>query len=290
MSGDVLRTYGAIVLILVVAAGLAWAGSGQSVEAFGVPLFALCGAVAFVINWIVFVPSYLRQTEIYFDLTGSLTYLSVVGLALAFGPREPRSVLLAALVAIWAVRLGSFLFRRVRAAGADERFDSLKAFPDFLMTWTLQGLWVFLTVACALAALTSTNAAPFGVVGAIGLAIWLAGFAIEVVADRQKSAFRADEANRGRFITSGLWAWSRHPNYFGEIVLWLGVAVIAFPVLQGGQLATLISPVFVTLLLTRISGVPLLERRAKKAWGDDPEYQAYKARTPVLIPRPPRAA
>ena len=100
--------------------------------------------------------------------------------------------------------------------------------------------------------------------------------------------FRADPANEGRFITTGLWAWSRHPNYFGEILLWAGIALIAFPVLQGAQLATLISPVFVFVLLTRISGVPLLESRGKKRWGDEPAYQEYKARTPVLWPRPPR--
>jgi steroid 5-alpha reductase family enzyme len=110
------------------------------------------------------------------------------------------------------------------------------------------------------------------------------------VSDAQKNRFRADPANRGKFIQTGLWAWSRHPNYFGEIVLWIGVAIIALPVLRGWQYLTLISPVFVTLLLTRVSGVPMLERRADEKWGGQEDYEAYKARTPVLIPRPPSSA
>ena len=116
------------------------------------------------------------------------------------------------------------------------------------------------------------------------------GFSIEIVADRQKSAFRADPANAGRFISSGLWAWSRHPNYFGEIVLWFGIAILAWPALAGWQLATLVSPLFVYVLLTKGSGIPPLETRAEERWGDDPAYRAYVERTPVLWPRPPRSS
>jgi steroid 5-alpha reductase family enzyme len=125
-----------------------------------------------------------------------------------------------------------------------------------------------------------------GLFDAIGLAIWLLGFCIEVAADRQKSQFRRESP--GRFIDTGLWAWSRHPNYFGEIVLWIGIAVMASSTLHGWQWATLVSPFFVALLLTRISGIPLLERRSDARWGDDQAYQSYKARTPTLIPRPPQ--
>jgi len=284
-----LQPWLAIAAILVVGAAIAWAGSQGSTLALGVPLFAFCGAVAFALNWAVFVPAYAYQTERYFDLTGSLTYLTLVACGLAWGERDARGLLLGGLVAVWALRLGSFLFLRIREAGADGRFDALKPdFARFLMTWTLQGLWVFLTLSCALAAITSVATKPLGVVAALGTAVWVAGFAIEVAADRQKSAFRADPAHRDRFITSGLWAWSRHPNYFGEILLWAGIALVAVPVLSGWQLATLISPVFVFVLLTRISGIPLLESRAKRKWGDDPAFIAYKERTPALVPRPPR--
>ena len=121
------------------------------------------------------------------------------------------------------------------------------------------------------------------------MCIWLGGFLLEVTADAQKARFAQDPAQRGRFIQSGLWAWSRHPNYFGEIVLWTGLFVAGLHSYQGGQWVAVLSPLFVTLLLTRVSGIPLLERRADKRWGSDPSYQAYKSRTPVLIPRPPRA-
>jgi steroid 5-alpha reductase family enzyme len=274
----------------VIAAGLiAVAGSDGSVIVGGLPLFALCAVVSFTVQWFAFVPAYLAQTEHYFDLTGSLTYLTLITFAIVLsGHLDARALLIAALVTIWAVRLGTFLFGRVRADGFDRRFTAIKAHtPTFFMTWTLQGLWVFLTLAAALAALTSQQRAPLGVLEVVGAALWCGGFAIEVVADRQKRAFRHESANRNTFIRSGLWAWSRHPNYFGEIVLWVGVTLIALPVLSGWQWVTLISPLFVYVLLTRISGVPMLEARANKKWGDDEDYRAYKVKTPVLWPRPP---
>jgi len=280
----------AIGAILAVASSMAWAGSQGGALVRGVPIFALCGLIAFAINWAAFVPAWVFQTEHYFDLTGSLTYLALVSIGIGLtGAADSRAWLLTLLVSVWALRLGSFLFLRIREDGSDGRFDPIKPdFARFLMTWTLQGLWVFLTLSCALAAITSVEKAPLDWMAAAGATLWLVGFGIEVIADAQKRAFRADPARRDRFIRHGLWAWSRHPNYFGEITLWIGIALVALPALSGWQLATLISPLFVFVLLTRISGIPLLESRAKKRWGDDPEYRAYKARTPVLIPRPPR--
>jgi steroid 5-alpha reductase family enzyme len=280
----------AILVTLLVAVGVAWAGSQGGVRIGGLSLFALAGLVAFLIQWIVFVPSYRAQTEHWYDLTGSATYLTVViGVLLAAGQFDARSLILTLLVCIWAVRLGTYLFRRIKKAGVDTRFDDIKPFfVRFLMAWTVQGLWVFLTLGAALAAMSSTDAPPFGLLGWVGLMIWIIGFTIEAVADAQKQAFRADPANKGRYIDSGLWAWSRHPNYFGEITLWVGVALIALPALAGWQLVTLISPLFVYFLLTRVSGIPMLEASADERWGEEPDYQAYKERTPVLFPRPPR--
>jgi steroid 5-alpha reductase family enzyme len=195
------------------------------------------------------------------------------------------------MVAVWAVRLSSYLFLRIRKAGADARFDDIKpSFPRFLNTWTLQGLWVTITASAALAAITATDRVELGTVTAIGLVVWVVGIGIETVADAQKTSFRVDPANKGRFIHTGLWAWSRHPNYFGEILLWVGVAVVALPALRGWQWVTLLSPVFVFLLLTRVSGVPLLEKSADQRWGGQEDYEEYKARTSVLVPRPPRKA
>jgi steroid 5-alpha reductase family enzyme len=280
----------AIPVALAAAALVAWAGSRGGQIIAGLPVYAWCVAVAFVIQWIAFVPAYLSQSERFYDLTGTVTYITVTALALILSrPLDLRSALLGALVLIWTVRLGTYLFRRVVASGKDARFDEIKtSLPRFLMTWTLQGLWVSLTLAAALAVITTHTRVALGPIGWIGLAVWIVGFGVEAIADDQKRRFRSDPENRGRFISTGLWSWSRHPNYFGEIVLWIGVAVISVPALSGWQWATLISPVFVTLLITRVSGVPMLEERADERWGGQEDYEAYKRRTPVLLPWPPR--
>lgn len=281
-----------LVIVILIGLGVALAGSQGGASVLGAPLFALSVGLAFLIQWLVFIPAYLLQSEKFFDLTGSVTYISVTTLAVLLGPAvDGRSVLLLVLVAIWAVRLGSFLFRRIHKAGKDARFDEIKpSFPRLLLTWTLQGLWVTLTLAAALAAITTTTRKELGLFALTGLLVWAFGLTVEVVADSQKSRFRANPGNKGGFIDTGLWAWSRHPNYLGEIVLWIGVAIIALPVLRGWQWVTLISPAFVAVLLTRISGVPLLEKRADENWGGQEDYEAYKARTPVLIPRLPTRA
>jgi steroid 5-alpha reductase family enzyme len=279
-----------IAVAVVIGAIVALAGSDGSTTVGWLPVFALCAGLAYLINWLVFIPSNMLETERYFDLTGSLTYLTVTAVALLLNPEiDARAWIAGAMVAVWAARLGTFLFRRIRRDGRDGRFDEIKRDSvRFLMTWTLQGLWVLLTAASALAIMTSLELEPIGWVGLVGIVIWIVGFTIEVVADRQKSHFKADPANAGRFISTGLWSWSRHPNYFGEITLWLGMTVLAVPILSGWRWIVLISPVFVALLLTRISGIPMLERRAEERWGADPEFQAYTAQTSVLIPLPPR--
>ena len=289
MTAD-LKTALVTPIVVLIGAGVAWAGSQGGVTVDGAPVFALIVAWAFLVQLVVFVPSYLKKSERFYDLTGSLTYISSALIAAVLSaPLDARSMLLVALVIVWAARLGSFLFLRIRRAGKDDRFDELKQNPvRFLNVWTIQALWVTFTMAAALAAVTSAGRVALDLFAYAGLAVWLLGFGIEAVADLQKNRFRADAANKGRFIHTGLWSWSRHPNYFGEITLWVGVALIAFPALTGWQLVTLISPVFVFLLITRVSGVPLLEKKADETWSGQAEYEAYKARTSVLVPLPPR--
>jgi len=274
-------------ILIIIGLLVAVAGSQGGSTIGGIPVFALSVGLAFLIQWLVFIPAYRLQTEKFFDLTGSITYISVISLAALLSANlDARSILLWALVVVWAARLGTFLFRRVRKAGKDDRFDEIKpSFIRFLNVWTIQGLWVTFTMAAALVAITTTNHKALDIFAIIGFLIWVLGFSIEVVADAQKSRFNANPENKGKFIHTGLWARSRHPNYFGEIVLWIGVAVIALPVLQGWQWIALISPVFVTLLLTRVSGIPLLEKKADQKWGGQADYEAYKKNTPVLIPR-----
>ena len=274
----------------VVIGGLvAWAGSDGSVLVGSFPVFALCAVLAFGVNWVAFVPANAAKTEKYYDLTGSITYTTVTVAAVLLSQNlDARAWIVAAMVIIWTGRLGIFLYRRIQRDGKDGRFDEIKVNPlRFFSSWTIQGLWVLLTAAAALAIITTTERQDLGVLGYVGLAVWVIGFAIEAIADRQKSAFKQDPANEGRFINTGLWARSRHPNYFGEITLWTGVAIMAIPVLSGWTYVVLISPVFVTVLLTKISGLPMLERRADKRWGGQEDYEQYKANTPVLVPRPP---
>lgn len=286
------KTYNALyslIAALAAAAALAWAGSQNGLTVIGVPLFALCVMLSLLIQWLAFIPAFLLQTERFYDLTGSFTFLLVLVTIWLLGPApDGRAILLSLLVAVWAIRLGSFLFRRIHQSGKDGRFDAFKpSFIRFLLVWTMQGLWVSFSLAAALAAMTTTLRKDLDVFAWIGALIWLLGFSIEVIADQQKQQFRKQAGNKDRFITTGLWAWSRHPNYFGEIVLWIGIAIIALPVLRGWQWITLISPFFVIFLLTKVSGIPMLEERADEKWGGRADYEAYKKRTPVLIPKWP---
>jgi steroid 5-alpha reductase family enzyme len=242
---------------------------------------------AYLIQWLAFIPARALKTERFYDLTGSVTYIAVTlgAISVATSPSGAQW-LIASMIFIWAGRLGSFLFRRIHAAGGDQRFDRIKVSSSrFFVAWTLQGAWVVMTSCAALTAILSAAQPPVGAIYVIGTAMWAVGFAVEVMADQQKSRFRADPANEGRFINTGLWARSRHPNYFGEILLWAGIAVMAIPYLSGTQWVVMLSPLFVYALLTRISGIPTLVRRGQELWGDDPAYQAYVASTPRLLPR-----
>ena len=245
--------------------------------------------LAFVIQWIAFLPAYIFQTEKFYDLTGSLTYLTVVWYALTFSSNHfsdlsISNITIVLLITFWALRLGSFLFMRIHKDGEDKRFRSIKpSATQFFMTWTLQGLWVSLCSMCALTAISSESGVVVNALFYIGLALFIYGFSIEIIADKQKSRFRSIPENRDSFITTGLWAKSRHPNYFGEIVLWTGIACISFSSLKGMQYLTLISPIFTYLLLVYVSGVRMLEARADKKWGNDQIYIKYKDETSKLL-------
>nr|WP_201470726.1 DUF1295 domain-containing protein [Microbacterium hydrocarbonoxydans] len=284
----------AIIVALVIGALVALAGSQGGATVGGIPLFTIAVAAAFAIQIIAFIPAMILRTERFFDLTGSLTFLTIsVALVLLTPLPDARSWILAAMVILWAARLGSFLAMRVHKAGSDGRFDEIKGSPvRFLQVWVIQGAWVSITAAAAWIAISTDAAsrAPIGWLTVVGIIVWVLGMTIEVVADAQKSAFRADPRNKDDFIRTGLWSRSRHPNYFGEIVIWVGVFVTAAPVLAGWQWVAILSPLFVILLLTRVSGIPLLEARAEKKWGDRADYIEYRDSTPSLIPRLTRPA
>lgn len=239
----------------------------------------------FCIQWVSFIPAFIFQTEKFYDLTGSITYLTAIFYTLyVTGSNNLSDLIIVACVAVWAIRLGSFLFIRIHKAGEDRRFRTIKPnFTRFLMTWTLQGMWVSMCLLCVLTALSSYSGVIMNSIFFIGLIVFILGLSIEIIADYQKTVFRRNIENKDKFITTGLWSLSRHPNYFGEILLWTGVAVMSISSLQGLQYITLISPIFVYILLVYISGIRILEDQARKKWGHLNSFKEYLKNTPRLF-------
>ena len=241
--------------------------------------------LAFIIQWVCFIPAYLLQTEKFYDLTGSVTYLTLVLYTLfSTSSLGYASVIVCACVSVWAIRLGSFLFFRIKKDGEDKRFRTIKPnFTRFFMTWTLQGTWVTMCLLCVITALSSAGGLIEGGGFYVGLIVFIVGFTLEITADMQKTKFRKDSKNKNNFISSGLWAKSRHPNYLGELILWVGIAIMSLQSLEGLQYITLISPLFVYILLVYISGVRMLEDQGEKKWGHLEEYNNYINKTPQLF-------
>lgn len=236
------------------------------------------------LNVLAWIPAFLGRSERFYDAVGSLSFLTTIAGVLWFERPAVSIVVLLLCAGIWSLRMAWFLVSRIRQRGKDGRFDSIKTDPvRFLNAWVMQALWAFLCLLPMLIRADSGEPATFTPWWAGGLLLWVLGFGIEVVADEQKRRFRLRYPRGTHFIRSGLWAWSRHPNYAGEILLWTGLTLATMPLTGWGWLA-LITPVFVFVLLRFVSGVPLLEERAEARWGRDPDYVAYKARTPVLFP------
>ena len=243
--------------------------------------------LAFLIHWLFFIPAYLFKTEKFFDLTGSLTYISIMVYVVYTKnnlQEQLGSIILASLVILWAIRLGSFLFLRIKKAGEDKRFREIKtSFARFFLLWTISGMWVSFCSMCALTAIASNDGVVVNNIFYIGLVTFIIGLSIEIIADSQKTKFRKNPKNKDKFINEGLWAKSRHPNYVGEITLWAGVAIMSFSSLEGSQYISLISPIFTYLLLVYVSGVPQLTASGQKKWGHLESYQEYIKNTPTLI-------
>ena len=228
-------------------------------------------------------------TDHFYDLTGAVTHILVALASLFYAPAPGlRQVAGTVLIVVWATRLGAFLFARISASGGDKRLAKYKTRPlIFLIPWTIQSIWILLNcLPIALANAASSGGPAFGLLDVVAIAAWLAGFTVQVVADEEKRLFSANPSNAGRWISTGTWAVSRHPNYVGEILMGWALAALAWSSLDGWAALGALAPVFETWLLLRVSGVPLLEKAAEKKWGADPEYRRYVAATPVLVPLP----
>lgn len=251
-------------------------------------LTTLLASLAIQAAFFAFAASF--KTDKVTDLSYSLSF-ALLALILVLGNRAfaPVQLVAAAAVVLWAARLGVYLLARILRIGKDSRFDDKRGdFLKFLGFWILQAVTVWVVMLPVAVLLSLPSPAPFDALSIAGIAAWAIGFAIEAASDAQKYSFRNRPENKGRWIESGLWKYSRHPNYFGEILQWWGLFALALPSLGGSMLFTAIGPLFITFLLLFVSGVPLLEKGAEERYGQDPAYRAYKLRTSVLVPLPPR--
>lgn len=290
MSGNDIRVTSLLLLfVITIVCLIVSAVDNNSIKLYGYSSVFLCSILIFGIQWIAWAPASALKTERFFDITGGITYLAVIFFSLWIGSLNgqitTRQIIISILVVIWSLRLSSFLYLRIHRTGKDGRFDDLKTSPiRFLIPWTLQGLWIFLTLNVVIVVNSqSSSGIPLGIWDLIGIILWLSGFAVEVIADNQKSKFNIE--GKGLWIDSGLWSYCRHPNYFGEILLWLGIACFGLSCLKGLELVALISPIFVYLLLTKVSGIPILDARGLTRWGDNAKYIEYRNNTPALIPK-----
>jgi len=237
------------------------------------------------IQWVGWIFAVAFKTEKFYDLTGSATFIVSAYLSYEWSTQTVRQNVQSHMVMAWAARLGLFLFTRILKDGEDKRFVVAKEEPStFFKFWTIQGVWVFVTLLPTLMLNVTETDRPIGRLDYIGWGLWGIGMFCEIIADFQKSAFRRNPDNKGKFITSGLWSMSRHPNYLGEILLWFGLYISASSVFRRLQYISVLSPFFVYLLITRLSGIPLLEKAGLKKWGHLPEYQNYVNNIPCLVP------
>lgn len=244
---------------------------------------------ALVINGAFFAYAVARKTDVVTDLSYSLSFafVSLVLILLNSGV-SIVALLPAVLTIVWAVRLGAYLFARIIKTKVDHRFDGMREVPlKFARFWILQAIAVVVILLPVIASVASPEISrDFGTLEIIGMLLWLAGFVLEVLADEQKARFKRN-GSKG-FISTGVWKYSRHPNYFGEALLWWGIWIYTLPALSGSLHLSILGPVFITVLLLFVSGIPLLEKSADAKYGADPAYREYKKRTSVFIPLPPR--
>lgn len=257
--------------------------------------FSLLLTIGFQLS--CFVCAFFLQIDTLTDLAGSLNFILLALLSFFVGDARasPRAIALTALVCVSRAELGGFLLYRVLRRAKDARFDAVRGnVYAFLVFWIFQMVWVWGVSLPVLfvngepaggAALTAADAA--------GVALFLAGFVLQVVADFAKDAFRADAANRERWCDVGVWAWSRHPNFFGEILLWWGAFILATGAFAGAPAgwATIASPLLTMLILLCGSGMPTAEGAHQQRWMKTPAqaaaFAAYRARTSPLVPLPP---
>jgi steroid 5-alpha reductase family enzyme len=249
------------------------------------PITALAVGALMLATWLL---SLARRDASIVDVVWGLGFAMIAVIGAFVGTGNSRTRLVATLTLFWGIRLAGHLYQRNRGTGEDYRYAAMRRrwgnrFPvvSLFTVFLLQGVLMFAVSLPVQAAQTATTPSTLTAVDAVGTALWLTGFLFEVVGDEQLRRFKADPENEGEVMDRGLWRYTRHPNYFGDATLWWGLGVMA---LATGAWWSVVGPIVMTVLLLRVSGVPLLERRLKRT---RPAYAEYAARTSSFIPLPP---
>lgn len=240
--------------------------------------------IALGFNLLIFLFAYKLKTDKLTDLSYALTFIFLAAISFFTNDYSELKLILLSMLFFWALRLGMFLFIRIKRIKKDRRFDGIREnFFKFLGFWFLQGITVWIILLPSLMFFTSETSISF--ISWLGFGIWFTGLLIETSSDLQKYQFNKNPKNKDKWISAGLWKYSRHPNYFGEILCWIGIYLFTFSSLSVMQrIFSLNSPIFIAILLIFISGLPKLEKYAEKKWGRLKEYKEYKRRTSILIP------
>jgi steroid 5-alpha reductase family enzyme len=244
--------------------------------------------ISLLINIIIFVIAFILKSDKFTDITYALTFILLTVIALFQNEYNMFKIILAFLIFVWAIRLGGFLFIRINYFKKDKRFDGIRDnFFKFLGFFLLQGITVWVVLISTLLFFNINNIS-INFIFYIGIIIWIKGFLFETISDYQKFNFIKRNIDKNNFINKGLWKYSRHPNYYGEILCWVGIFIITSYTLYLSNIYHLIfgfiSPLFIYFLLRYFSGIPILEKNSDKRFKGNKEYLKYKENTPMLIP------
>ncbi|MDX1535814.1 MAG: DUF1295 domain-containing protein [Candidatus Spechtbacterales bacterium] len=251
-------------------------------------IFITTFAISMLTQAVFFVFAAKFKTDKVTDLSYSLTFIFIAIYLMIYGSvRDIFSIIIAIAVVSWGMRLGTYLFIRILKMKKDSRFDEIREdFWRFAKFWFLQGITVWVVMLPIITFFGSNHSGISVKLFSVGISIWLFGLIFETIADFQKYSFIQNSKNRGQWINVGLWKYSRHPNYFGEITCWWGLFIAASSAFSGLEFASVIGPIFITAMILFVTGLPPLEKKADKMFGDKSGYAEYKKNTSILIPLP----